>query len=70
MADVADRLADESERTADVLDAAAVRSDPERRRALAAWERNVAGAQRRNAEELRQSDHDPHLEPLPHDPPG
>jgi hypothetical protein len=64
MADLADQLAASFE-------AAATRGDADRRRRIAALEREVARIQRRNAARLRQAGGEPvQLERLPRDPAG
>ena len=55
MADVADQIADHAEAFARLLDTAAARGHSERRTAMARYEREVAAAERRNAEILRGS---------------
>ena len=69
MADIADQVADHAEAFARLLDSAASRGHSERRTALARYEREVAAAERRNAEILRGSQGPPlRLEHLPRRP--
>ena len=71
LADSARTMADLAEETADLLDEAAERSHGERRRATAAWEREVARAERHNADEYASGKPagERDLVPIPNRPP-
>jgi len=58
LADTAELLAEQADLLADHLEQAADRGDRERRLELAAWERQVADVERRNAGRLRNGQRD------------
>lgn len=66
LADAADKVADEADVFAAILEQAAPRGDVARRLGLAALERHISSIERRNAARLRDPAPGPlHLEPLP-----
>jgi hypothetical protein len=65
LADAAEMIAARAEEVATTLERAAARGDSERRMRLAAWERETARIQRRNAAALRGGEDAPPLEHLP-----
>jgi hypothetical protein len=66
LADAAEKVADEADLFASVLEQAATRGDTARRLGLAALERQISIVERRNAARLRHPGAGPlHLEPLP-----
>jgi len=66
MAAAADKVADEADTFAAILESAAIRGDSVRRLAMAEREREIAAVERRNATQLRDRlVGSPKLEPLP-----